>query len=243
MYKIINAILYKLKTGVQWRYLPMRELFGTTQYSWKSVYHHFSKWSKVGAWDEVWIKLLETHKNKLDMSCVQLDGSHTPVKRGGVAVGYQGRKKCKTTNMLLLTDNGGIPLCCSNPVAGNHSDCFELEQHTDKIFNNLHKATIPTEGLFLNADAGFDTENFRTWCTQQEVIGNIPDNKRNSKHEDKDHLLDELLYARRFVIERTNAWIDAFKNLLVRFDTSDVSWKAWHVIAFAVILLRTHEKL
>lgn len=34
------------------------------------------------------------------MSVVNLDGTHTPAIRGGEAVEYQGRKKCKTSNML-----------------------------------------------------------------------------------------------------------------------------------------------
>ena len=41
------------------------------------------------------------------MSSVEIDGSHTPAKRGGQQVGYQGRKKANTTNMLFLTDPTG----------------------------------------------------------------------------------------------------------------------------------------
>ena len=77
----------------------------------------------------------ELNKRYLDMSSVQLDGSHTPVKRGGIAVAYQGRKKAKTTNMLFLTDQQGIPLACSQPVAGNHNDLFEIE---DLVFDTNH---------------------------------------------------------------------------------------------------------
>ena len=33
------------------------------------------------------------NKAKLDMSSVQLDGSHTPAKRVGEAVGFENRKK------------------------------------------------------------------------------------------------------------------------------------------------------
>jgi len=36
------------------------------------------------------------------MSVVNLDGTHTPAKRGGEAVGYRGWKKCKTSNRLLF---------------------------------------------------------------------------------------------------------------------------------------------
>lgn len=77
---------------------------------WNTVYYHFRKWSKDGSWKKMWTKLLELNHSKLDMSSVQLDGSHTPAKRGGQAVAYQGRKKSKITNALFLTDKQGIPL-------------------------------------------------------------------------------------------------------------------------------------
>lgn len=237
MYKIVNAILYKLKTGVQWRYLPTESLFDHHEYSWKSVYHHFRKWSRQGAWDHLWIRLLTRHKQKLDMSNVQLDGSHTPVKNGGIGVGYQGRKKCKTSNMLLLVDSNGTPLGCSTVMAGNHNDAYNLEDNADTLLSILEQADISYDGLFLNADAGFDTQNFRDYCEAKEIIANIDENKRNGNSH-RDIIMDDLLYLNRFVIERTNAWLDAFKTLLVRFDTSDLHWRAWHFIAFALILIR-----
>ena len=62
-------------------------------------------------------------------ACRLMAGSHTPAWRGGEAVAYQGRKKHKTTNMLFLTDSQGIPLACSEPVAGNHSDLFDYQKY------------------------------------------------------------------------------------------------------------------
>ncbi len=35
------------------------------------------------------------------MSSIQLGGTHTLAKRGDEAVAYQGRKKCKTSNILI----------------------------------------------------------------------------------------------------------------------------------------------
>jgi transposase len=81
MHCIINAILYKLKTGIQWRLLPINEFFPNHEYSWNSVYHHYQKWSKAGVWEHIWQKLLDAYRCNIDMSSVQLDGSHTPVKR------------------------------------------------------------------------------------------------------------------------------------------------------------------
>ncbi|MCF6332221.1 MAG: hypothetical protein L3J11_02975 [Draconibacterium sp.] len=53
-----------------------------------------------------------------------------------------------------------------------------------------------------------------------------------------EQFFDDLLYKYRFVVERTNAWLDAFKAILVRFETNKIHWKALNIIAFCVILLR-----
>ena len=44
----------------------------------------------------VWINLLQKNRVYLDLCCVAPDGSHTPAKNGGDAVGYQGRKAART---------------------------------------------------------------------------------------------------------------------------------------------------
>lgn len=172
------------------------------------------------------------------MSSVQFDGSHTPAKRGGEDVDYQGRKKCETTNMLFLCDMQGIPLTASDPVAGNHHDLYEIKKALTKMVADLELAGISTNGLFLNADAGFDCAAFRELCGLFGIFANVDINKRNAKEPDYDHLLDEELYKERFAIERTNAWLDAFKTILTRFETTSRNWLSLHYIAFSMILLR-----
>jgi len=135
LYEIVNAILYKLVTGVQWAYLPL--------------------------------------------SSADMDGSHTPAVRGGEAVGYQGRKKRRTTNAVYLTDRQDLPLAMSEPVSGNHNHLFDIEVVFDGIMRSLRRAKIPTQGLFVNADAGFDSKNLREMCEREGVVANIPNNKRN----------------------------------------------------------------
>ena len=213
----------------------MKQFF-RTQYKWQSVYYHFQKWCKDGSWETMWQAVLQKHKSILDLSSIQLDGTHTPTKRGGQAVDYQGRKKCKTSNMLILTDSRGTPIACSEPVAGNHNDAYNLESTVEQMLTNIRSSNISTEGLFLNADAGFDTIDFREFCIANDIIGNIDVNKRNGG--EKDYLFDDLLYKCRFVVERTNAWLDAFKAILVRFETKKTHWKSLNILAFAVILLR-----
>ena len=239
LWRIVRAIIYRLKTGVQWRQLPIKELFGRHIISWNTVFYYFSKWSKDRSWYQLWTAYLKSIKSILDMSSVQLDGSHTIVKNGGQSVGYQGRKKSKTTNMLFLTDKQGFPLACSSPVSGNHNDLFEIEKTVSEILDTLKDADIPTKGLFMNADAGFDSQLLREFCESKEIIANFAINKRNSKDPDKnDYYLDSQLYKERFAVERTNAWIDGFKNLIIRYETNAQHWLGLHYLVFSIMLLR-----
>lgn len=98
--EVVEAILYRLKTGCQWRELPTKHFF-EVHYSWNSVYQHFRRWCKDGSRERIKEKLFEKYRKQLDMSSSQLDGSHTVAKRGGESVGYQGRKKSKTGNMFF----------------------------------------------------------------------------------------------------------------------------------------------
>ena len=52
-----------------------------------------------------------------------------------------------------------------------------------------------------------------------EIIANVCPNPRNGEPAE-DYLFDDELYKERFVIERTNAWMDGFRSILTRFDTT-----------------------
>lgn len=215
---VINAILYKLKTGCQWALLPVESLFSGKVLTYGAVFHHYRKWCKSGEWKSVWIHLLDKHRLELDMSSVDLDGSHTTALRGGGEVGYQGHKKRKTTNILYLTDRQGIPLAMSSPKSGEHHDVHDIEYVIEGMLEDLGKAKIRIDGLFLNADAGFDCDALRNIFQQKEITANICINKRR---ENSDCILvDDELYAERYSIERTNAWMDSFRTILNRFDTT-----------------------
>jgi transposase len=239
--EVINAILYKLKTGCQWAYLPVESLFSKDVLSWQSVYHHFRKWCKNNDWQDCWIQLLSRHKSELNFSSGDIDGSHTPALRGGQAVAYQGRKKKKTTNAIFLTDRQGLPLAMSIPMSGNHHDCYQIEKSMDTILSVIERAGIRIDGLFINADSGFDCKRLRDYLYCKDIHANIDFNSRNGEIDD-DAFLDEELYKQRYSIERTNAWIDSFRSLLNRFDTTIASWLNLNYISFMVIFLKKIKK-
>ena len=62
------------------------------------------------------------------MSHIDMDGSHTIAKKGGEEVGYQVRKKSKTSNLLFLSDNQGIVLAFSEVQSGNHHDLYDINR-------------------------------------------------------------------------------------------------------------------
>ena len=168
--EIVNAILYKLKTTVQWHLLLVPSLFEYSILSWQSVYYHYGKWCLSSVWQGYWISLLRDNKSKLDLSSVDLDGSYTPAIRSGQAVEYPGRKKRKTTNSLYITDRQGLPFAMSEPVAGNHNDLHNIVVQFEVVITTLQQADISIDGLFLNTDTGFDSKDFRICCYLKEII-------------------------------------------------------------------------
>ena len=234
---IVQLILYRLKTGCQWRELPIKQ-FSSKPYSWQSVFHHFNQWSKNGCWQKVWENFLRSNKHYLDMSSTQIDGTHTPVKRGGEAVGYQGRKSSKTTNSLCISDANGVLLAASQPEAGNHHDLYEIQKHFQEMTEMLDNVNINQTGIFLNADAGFDSQELRDLCFQPDISPNFCLNSRNGKVTERDVHFDEQLYEKRQVIEHSFAWLDAFKALLVRFEKLARNWFSLMMIGFLVIFNR-----
>ena len=79
----------------------------------------------------------------------------------------------------------------------------------------------------------------REACCRRDLEANITYNPRSAPSDAAaDHYCDAELYRQRTAIERTNAWFDSFKTLLVRYETNVENWLAFHFLAFTVLLLR-----
>ena len=70
--------------------------------SWQPVYYHFQKWSGDGSLERVWQHSIQTIQAELNLSHLNLDGSHALAKKGGESVAYQQRKCAKTSNILPM---------------------------------------------------------------------------------------------------------------------------------------------
>jgi len=208
--------------------------------SWQAIYHHWQKWSADGSWARVWQHSVQRIRPDLDLSQLNLDGSHAVAKKGGESVAYQRRKRAKTSNILPITDAQGYVVASTGMVAGNRHDAFCLKDHLQTAFKTMKRWGLSVVGAVFNADSAFDTHEARKVCFNHRVIPNIAENKRNRKatKRGRKRLFDPDIYHQRFTSERSFAWIDKFRALLIRYDRKDVNFLGGHHIAFAMINLR-----
>ncbi len=241
---IFNLIVYRLHTGCQWDCLPVsedaQEREQRNEPSWQAVYDHWSQWSADGSLERVWQHSICTIQDDLDVQTMNLDGSHAVAKKGGESVAYQARKRAKTSNILPITDRHGYIVASTGIVAGNHNDAFNLTAHLQQAFQAMKCLGLVIAGALFNADSAFDTKEARKVCFNHMVIPNMAENKRNRKttKRGRKRLFNAEVYKIRFVSERSFAWIDKFRALLVRFDLKDANFLAGHHLAFALINLR-----
>jgi len=225
LYKVFNYILYRLYTGCQWKMLPIEpdpDDPEKKELSWHVIYYHYRKWSRDGSLEKVWQGSIMCITADLNLSELNLDGTHAIAKKGGQSVAHQGRKKAKTTNILPITDGDGFIVAATGLVACNHNDAYNLKPHLQAAFKSMKCLELDVQGAFFNADKAFDTQIARKTCFNHGVIP----------------MFNAEVYKQRFICERTFAWVDKFKALLIRFECQDAYFLGAHFIAFAMINLR-----
>jgi DDE superfamily endonuclease len=214
--------------------------FRKKEISYSAVYLHFARWSRDGSFKRVWYHSILTVRDNLDLSELNLDGTHCLAKKGGELVAYQGRKKAKTCNILPIMDKHGYVVASTGILSGEHNDAFNLKAHLQTAFKQMKQLGLVLKGAYFNADMAFDTRDARKTCFNHELIPNIPENSRNRQQtkRGRKRLFNAQVYAGRFCAERTFAWVDKFKRLLIRFERYDACFLGAHYLAFALINLR-----
>ena len=104
----------------------------------------------------------------------------------------------------------------------------------------MKRLGLEISGTYFNADKAFDTKSARKTCFNHGLIPNIDENKRNRKKTKRGpkRFFNKEAYKHRFTRERTFAWIDKFRALLVRYEQREVYFLGAHFMAFTMINLR-----
>ncbi|WP_430907727.1 hypothetical protein [Maribacter sp. 2-571] len=140
--------------------------------------------------------------------------------------------------VLYLTDRHGLPLAMSEPVAGNHNDLYGIEVQFEVVTATLDQADIATDGLFLNAEQGSISRISGRYVPQRKSMPTSISTSETGARTLGTNNFDQDLYSERYAVERTNAWMDSFRSLLYKFDTTIASWKGFNYLSFIVLALR-----
>jgi transposase len=242
-HRVFNLIVWILYTGMQWKCLPVpKDSDGKTAIHYTSVYKVFARWSDDGSLAQAFIASvghLSAH-NQLDLSILHSDGTNTVAKKGGDGLGYSGHKHQQGEKVIAIIDNNGYVLAPLPVAPVNEADTVLLPQGL-KALKRVAKLTgLVLEGAYLNLDGGFDSKSNRKAIFNAGMMPNIKENPRNRKatKRGRKRLFNAAIHALRERVERTFAWEDKFKRLLLRFEYIQQRHYGMKLMAYTLINLR-----
>ena len=227
--ELLPGILYVLKTGCSWEYLP----------SSVCLHHYSSCWRRLQFWQQnlkkIWrgfLKVLD-EQQVLDFTTGQIDASLVSSPQFQDATGYSGKHKKTGTKISLVVDHNGIPLGME-VVPGNIHDlkCAETTVRELKVGKKTGVRT-------LNADKGYDSQNLRRILRKRAIQPNIPSRVFKTRRlRGRKPKYDKTVAKQRPFVERTFAWLKSFKKLKLRTDRTKFMFEGFVLLGCIVICLR-----
>ena len=155
-------------------------------------------------------------------------------------IGFSGYKHQKGEKGMAITENQGYVLA-PVPVAPVHETDMVLFPEGLKALKKVAKAVgLDLKGAYLNLDGGFDSTHNRKCIFNAGLIPNIKENPRNRKtpKRGRKRFFNTAIHALRMRVERTFAWEDKFKRLLLRFERIQQRHYGMKLLAYTLINLR-----
>lgn len=154
--EIVNALLYLLRTGCQWRMLP-HDLP-----PWQTVYYHFRKWRLSGLWEKINRLLREQVRQAAgreatpSATIVDAQSVKTTLVKG--VRGFDAGKQVKGRKRHIVVDTLGLLLLVL-VTPGNVQDKPGGKQLLTRLYPRL---ALPRLQL-LWADGGYGGQPFVDW--------------------------------------------------------------------------------
>jgi len=225
--KAFTGILFLFVTGCQWRLLP--RYLGAKS----TVHDRFQLWVNLGIFHLLWTLSLEFYDALVGIAWEwqSMDGAHVVAPLGGEDVGPSYKHKSKNgSNRSVLTDQNGIPLAIVLAPA-NRND-FKLAELT------LESTPLPRPDPLLlrqhlSLDKGYDYPEIDLLVERLQYIPHI-------RRKEELDLLPELRVhkPKRWVVERTHAWMNNFRSVFIRWAKKYVNYMAFLHLACALITFR-----
>jgi transposase len=242
-HRVFNLILWVLYTGMQWKCLPVpRTVDGKAQIHYTTIYRVFAKWTDDGSLKQAFIasvRHLASHR-QLDLSILHGDGTNTVAKKGGDGIGYSGHKHQKGEKIIAIIDNNGFVLAPVPVAPVNEADTVLLPDGLNELKRMARLTDLKIDGSYLNLDGGFDSRYNRKAIFNAGLIPNIKENPRNRQvsKRGRKRLFNAAIHSLRLRVERTFAWEDKFKRLLLRFEFIQQRHYGMKLMGYTLINLR-----
>jgi len=222
--QVFNGIMYLTKTGCQWRMLPKN--YGC----WQTVYGYFNKWSEKGIWLKIQQALSRKERcrqsRKLTASAGSIDSQSIKMATQGESKGYDAGKMVNGRKRHLLVDTLGLVIGAFVSPA----NCTDQDGLMHLL--RLYLAMGLTRLRKLWVDGGYRGEALKSWVLglkgtykiDLEVVG------RTGK--------GFQVVKRRWVVERTFAWLLNFRRLSKDYEVLTRNSEAFIYIAMTHLLIK-----
>jgi len=219
---VLNAILFVLRSGCQWRMIP-RDLL-----PWDAAYRWYRTWADDGTWDRVHDGLRDLVRTaegrEASPSAAVLDAQSIKSSEGGPDRGFDAGKKTTGRKRHLITDTLGLVL-----VVAVTSASVQDRPGGRRVLERL-AAAFPSIGLVW-ADAGYANRidsSLLNWAYEKfRLVVEIV--KRS------DDVKGFQVLPRRWVVERTFGWL--VRNRRLARDYERLTGNSETMVKIAMIRL------